>query len=420
MANRSVANNIQALIRWMTLGTRRGRRLVLPASFAAGLCAAASLAHAVNAVNAPLCEVNGIAVRESARADMPRAARNGVLTCRDVDTGLTVSEQTLKNGVPTGPMRVFSNGVIARERTLDAQGQLDGHDRQYGPSGHLLSDTNYQNGKKSGIALAYHPNGKLERVSFFGPVGELAFATFTTRGELSSLDCGDKPLLTPVVDDARLCGFPSKLSQLYFVSESGMVRARGSYLAGKRLRFETFQDNGMPAQEEETSAAARIERTFGPRGVKRQEVTWALTDKGAARQSEREFSAAGKLLRERRWADGELSSESTYFPDGRLRSEARYMTTGSKRILETREFHENGVLAAEGRYIDTGRYAPMPTGIHRQFDAEGHVRSETRFDTRGRVHRERSWDVAGNLVRDDEVLNDGSRRPAVGATASVP
>jgi hypothetical protein len=35
------------------------------------------------------------------------------------------------------------------------------------------------------------------------------------------------------------------------------------------------------------------------------------------------------------------------------------------------------------------------------------------------VHRERSWDVAGNLVRDDEVLEDGSRRPAVGQTAST-
>jgi antitoxin component YwqK of YwqJK toxin-antitoxin module len=420
VGNRSVATNIRALIGSMTFVTRCAQRFFLLASLAAVLCATGSLARATNAGDVPQCEVNGVAVPAAANADLPRNTVSGVLTCRDADTGLPASEQNLKNGVATGPLRIFRNGVIARERTLNAQGQLDGHDRQYGPTGRLQSDTNYQNGKKSGIALLYHPNGKLERVSFFGPVGELAFATFTTRGELSSLECGDKPLLAPTVDDARLCGFPSKLSQLYFVSESGMVRARGTYLAGKRLRFETFQDNGMPAQEEETSAAARIERTYGPRGVKRQEVTWALTKGGAARQSEREFSSGGKLLRERRWADGQLSSESTYFPDGRLRSEARYMTTGSKRILETREFHENGVLAAEGRYIDTGRYAPMPTGIHRQFDVDGHVRSETRFDARGRVHRERSWDVAGNLVRDDEVLEDGSRRPAVGATASVP
>lgn len=414
MVNRSVAAHIRTLIRRVAFGARcAGKSVLSQAPVVAGLCLAASMAHAVGV---PRCELNGIAVAGQTIAP----TYTGVFTCRDVSTGMTLSEQTLKNGLPDGSLRTFKNGVIASDRSLNAQGQLDGHVREYGPNGKLLSDVNYQNGKKSGLALQYYPNGRLERASFFGPVGERAFATFTTRGELSSLDCGDKPLLEPVVDDARLCGFPSKISQLYFVSEGGMVRARGTYLAGKRLRFETFQDNGMPAQVEESTATERVERTFGPHGAKRQEVTWALTGKSAARQSEREFTADGKLLRERRWVDGELSSESTYFPDGHLRSEARYMSKGSKRVLQTREFHDNGVLAAEGRYLDTGRYAPMPTGIHRQFDAEGHLRAETRFDARGRVQRERTWDVAGNLLRDDEVLEDGSRRPALSPTASVP
>ena len=366
------------------------------------------------------CDVNGVSVNPQNGMALPPAARTGVLRCLDPETSMPVREQAVKNGALTGPVRYFRDGVLVREQMTDQQGNLQGPSREFGPKGQVLSDISYDNGLKSGLARSFYPNGKLDRATFYGPEGELAFAEFTTRGELSSLHCGDKPLLAPAVDDARLCGFPSRMSQLFFMSESGMVRARGRYLAGKRLRFETFQENGMPAQLEETTGTTRVERTFGADGAKRREVTWSIANGVPTREMEQEFTASGALTRERRWTLGELSSESTYFPDGRPRSKARYTLVGASRVLETREFHDNGVLSAEGRYIDTGRYAPTPTGIHRKFDLKGQIKSETRFDARGRMQRERTWDVAGNLVRDDEVLEDGSRRTAMGATASAP
>lgn len=290
---------------------------------------------------------------------------------------------------------------------------------------------------KNGLGRTLHPNGQLERAAFHAAGHTIAFAEFTTRGELSRLQCGDRPVLAPLVDDARLCGFPARVSQLSFLSENGTIHARGTYQGGKRIAFETYQNNGLTLLQEQVLPGGRIERTYGIDGTLRREVTWAVdaaarTTATATRQTEREFNAQGVLSRERQWQAGVLASEATYFPDGHPRSKARYMMVGSRRLLETREFHENGSLAAEGHYRDTGRYAPIPTGIHRQLDAQGRLRAEAQFDDRGRLRHERTWDVAGKPLRDDEVAEDGSRRPitrettgmtaegTTGVTASVP
>lgn len=355
---------------------------------------------------APSCDINGVVVNPADKS--ATQGRSGVLRCHD--GGQLVTEQDIQNGRFAGAVRYFSNGRLAREQFVNDKGNLQGRSREFGPDGQLLREGTYENGALVGLVRSFHPDGRLQRASFYTAEGEVAYAEFTHHGDLRSLRCGERPLLSPAVDDARLCGFPSRPSQVAFVAETGVLRARATFVAGRRVRYETFQDSGLPATQEELLATGRIERIFGADGTRRREVLWTLNDGLSQREREQEFSSAGTLTRERRWSQGELLSEQTFYLNGQPRSKARYTSTGSARTLETQDYYDNGVLSAEGSYIDTGRYAPTPIGTHRQFDPLGHMKTESVYDGRGRLMRERSWDPSGNVLRDDEVLQDAARK----------
>jgi len=357
-----------------------------------------------------VCEVGGATVNPADRATLQ--GRSGVMRCTATGGGPVLREQDLQNGRFTGAVRYFSNGHLSREQFLNDRGNLQGRSREYAPGGQLLRESSYDNGALVGLVRSYHLDGRPQRVSFYGPQGEAAYAEFTRNGDLRSLRCGDRPLLSPAVDDARLCGFASRPSQVSFVAENGALRARATFVNGRRMRYETFQDSGLPATQEEILPSGRVERIFGADGVRRREVLWSLSDAHGQGQREREqeFSSAGTLTRERRWSQGQLSSEQTFHVNGQPRSKARYTITAGTRTLETQDFFETGVMSAEGSYVDTGRYAPTPVGAHRQFDAQGRLRSETVYDMRGRLLRDRVLDTVGNVLRDDELLEDGARR----------
>ncbi|MCS4511396.1 toxin-antitoxin system YwqK family antitoxin [Xylophilus ampelinus] len=354
------------------------------------------------------CDLNGEFVSPIGGSSLQ--GRTGTIRCRERGTGMPTREQEVQDGKFIGQVRYFSENRLSREHVLNERGNIHGRAREFAPSGQVLRDTVYDDGRQVGMARNFYANGLLQRASFSNAKGEIASAEFNAHGELRRLQCADRPVLAPVVDDARLCGFAGKPSQIAFYSETGVLHARGTYAAGKRVRYETLQENGHVSQQEELSATGRIERSFDTAGTKRREVIWSMAGGKAVREREQEFSHTGVLLRERRWTQGELSGESTFFPNGQRRSVAQYDVAGTARVLDTREFYDNGTLAAESRYIDTGRYAPIPTGIHRRFDTQGRLRSESVYDARGRLSRARTYDEAGRLVRDDEVEEDGSRR----------
>ena len=345
------------------------------------------------------CEIGGVRVDVNAAGTLQ--GRSGLLRCRDHNNNDVVREQELQNGRFVGAVRYYSRGRLSREQTLNERGNLTGRSREFGPLGQLLREGTYDNGALVGLARSFHPDGRLQRASFYTAEGEVAYAEFTRRGELRSLRCADRPLLVPAVDDASLCGFKARPSQVAFLAENGTLRARATFVAGRRARYETFQDNGLPATEEELVPAGRIERIFGADGVRRREVFWTLNDGQGVREREQEFASSGTLTRERRWSEGQLVSEQTFYLSGQPRSKARYIGTGNGRRLETQDYYDNGILAAEGSYIDTGRYAPTPVGTHRQFDPLGRIKSESVYDNRGR------------LLREDELNDDPGRRPAV-------
>lgn len=375
-----------------------------PARHLLGCCVAALACSGVQA--AQDCTLHGASVNPSSSRGLQ--GRTGILRC--TENGELVLEQEVLNGKPLGPVRTFQDGQLLREASVNTRGNLQGRVRDFAPDGQVLREAVYDNGAIVGLARRFHPNGKLQRASAYGPDGaELASVELTPRGQLSALRCGDKPMLTAILDDARACGFSGGPSQVDFFSETGTLRTRARFMAGKRVGLDTF-DNGKITQQEETTATSRIERTFAADGVRRRELHWTLSGNTAVRDRELEFSPKGALVRERRWKASELASEMVYYLNGQLRRKAEYTDLGVvPRVLMVSEYYDTGVLASDGAFANTSRYALTPVGTHRQFDLRGKLKSESVYDDKGRSIRERSFNDAGQPV-DDESPEEGARK----------
>ena len=377
-----------------------------PAVLAAALLALAPIA--AQAVQD--CELDGKAVNPA--NGQTTAGKTGLMRCKERDTGELIREQQLRNGVFIGLVRSYENGKLVKEHSVDESGNMEGLAREFSPvTGRVLREAVYDDGHETGLTRSYHPNGQLRRAAFFAEPGERAYAEFSERGQLSGLRCGDRPLLAPAVDDARLCGFVgSTPSQVELFDARGMRRARLAYLAGKRVRSEELYDNGRPSLEDEIVGNQRIERRWSSEGVKRREIAYLLLERGAVKQREQEFSEKGTLVRDQRWgAAGERLSDESYYLNGQPRSKAVY-SEGEARTVEITEFHDNGQRAAVGRFAVVNRFQQIPIGLHQRFSDSGVLRAESTFDNTGRILRERSWDIKGRLEQDDEVSQDGSRR----------
>lgn len=357
------------------------------------------------------CAIDGLAVNPA--NGNTTAGRTGLMSCRDRDTGQMLREQQIQDGVFMGAVRYFDKGRLAKEQTVNARGNLEGRAREFGPNGVVLRDATYEDGAEVGLVRNFYPDGKLRRVTFYGDSRrEGASAEFTPRGQLSALRCGEKAVLAPVADDAVLCGFDNKPSQVELFDDKGVLRQRLSYLVGKRLRSEDLYDNGKPAAQVKVLGAQRIERRFSSEGVKRREVVSLIGDRGAVKQREQEFSERGSLMHDQRWnANGDPLSDETYYLNGQPRSKASYGVGGNPLLIEVTEYYDNGQRAAIGRYLAADRYRQqMPVGTHQRFSDKGLLIAESTYDDKGRVTRERRWDADGKLERDDEVFEDGSRK----------
>jgi antitoxin component YwqK of YwqJK toxin-antitoxin module len=385
---------------------RLAARLALATSLAL-LFAGATAARA-----AQDCELNGQPVNPANGGETAR--KTGVLRCKDRGSGQLLREEQIQNGVFMGLVRVYENGRLAKEHTLNAKGNMHGLAREFAPGGQVLREATYDDGQERGLVRSFYPGGKLRRASFYPDQGgDRASAEFTERGQLSALRCGNAPMLAPAADDARLCGFGGAPSQVELFDARGTLRSRQSYLAGKRVRTQDFYDNGKPSQLDEINGNQRTERQFSSEGVKRRETVSLLgAARSAIRLRDQEFSERGTLVRDQRWnSAGEPIGDDSYYLNGQPHTKSAYSGTGSARTVLVTEFHDNGQRAALGRYLVGGRGArQLPQGTHQRFDEKGTLVAESSFDARGRVTRERSWDENGELVRDDEVFEDGSRK----------
>ena len=379
--------------------------LLLPLMvFAAGL-SASFFARAVQD-----CEVDGVAVNPANSSTT--SGKSGLMRCRDRDSGELQREQELRGGRFTGAVRYYSDGRVAKDYSVNARGNMDGRSREFYPGGQVLREAVYEDGREIGLTRSFHANGRIRRSAFHAdPGGERAAVEFTDSGQLAALRCGDRPLLAPVVDDARLCGFDGAASQVELFDGKGGLRSRLSFVDGKRVRSERLYDNGRPESQDETVDGLRTERRFSSEGVKRYELV-SLAGERSFKQREREYSEKGTLLREQRWSlAGQALSDDGNYLNGQPRSRTQYSGEGAARTADVTEFRDNGQLAAQGRFsAPAPRGRLLPIGAHQRFDERGRLTAESVYDDKGRLVRERAWSDSGQQSRDDEVFEDGSRK----------
>ncbi|MET0311904.1 MAG: hypothetical protein ABW051_07620, partial [Burkholderiaceae bacterium] len=355
------------------------------------------------------CTLNGEHVSPS--NGNTTAGKTGLMRCVDRDTKQLEREQELKDGKFMGLVRYFREGKLAREHSVNEKGNRHGRAREFAANGQATRDEVYENGSTVGLARTFHESGQPQRATFYGTDGrEQASVEFTERGQLSSLRCGDKPLLAPAADDAKLCGFGSASAPVEFFSSRGQLRSRVVHLNGKRLKAESFFDNGKPSQVDETVGTQHTSVRYTPEGLKRVEIVSAVTDTRTMRELQRDYSERGTLAREQRWSRGELAGDDTFYLNGQPKSRTTYAREGDRIVSEVRQFHDSGKLASEGRYAQSGRYRELALGTHKYYAEDGRLAGESVYDDKGRLSRQRAWDEAGKLVRDEEVFEDGSRK----------
>ncbi|MGA0570424.1 toxin-antitoxin system YwqK family antitoxin [Variovorax sp. VNK109] len=379
-------------------------RLLSAIAIAACALIASAPAHAVQD-----CEINGESVNPN-NGNTTRG-KTGLMRCKDRDTGVIQREQELRDGKDIGIVRFYKDGKLAKEHSVNEKGNMEGRAREFAANGQVVFDATYVNSNRVGIARGFHENGQPRRVTFYSDKSdEQAYAEFTDRGELSSLRCGDKPLLAPHVDDAKLCGFSGQPSQVELFSGKGQIRSRLRYLDGKRVRLEQLNDAGKPTLIDEVVGSTRTERRFDTDGALRREIRLQAAERGFTRESEKEFSEKGTLVREQRFAQGQLASDARFYLNGQPRSRIDYTRDGvSVRTVNT-DYYDTGKLASEGAYVSVRGRGEQPVGSHKRFDDQGRLAAESIYDDKGKLSRERVWDEAGKIVRDDEVFEDGSRK----------
>jgi antitoxin component YwqK of YwqJK toxin-antitoxin module len=359
------------------------------------------------------CELNGRSVNPASGSST--AGKTGLLRCKDHATGELQREEQIQNGVSMGLVRIYEKGKLAKEQSLNAKGNLHGRAREFSPTGRVLRDATYDDGQERGLVRNFYPDGKLRRAIFYPDTGsgsERASVEFTENGQLSALRCADAPALAPVADDAKLCGFTGTgPSQVDLFDARGSLRSRLSFVSGKRVRSQSFYDNGKTASLDETVGNQRTEQNYSSEGVKRRETVYLLVERTSVRIREQAFSEKGTLVRDQRWnSAGEPIVDDGYYLNGQPRSKSAYSGSGDARAVEITEFYDSGQRAAQGRYEIAGRNRQIPVGTHQRFSEKGTLLAESSFDAKGRVTRERTWDENGELQRDDEVFEDGSRK----------
>lgn len=371
----------------------------------AGALWLAGAAHAVQD-----CDLDGQSVNPA--NGNTTAGKSGLMRCKDRDTGVIVREQQLQNGRFMGLVRFYEKGKLIKEHSVNERGNMEGRAREFSPTGQVLREAVYDDGRETGLVRNFYPGGALRRAAYYAePGGERATVEFTPSGRLASLRCGDKPMLAPAADDARLCGFTDSPSQVQLYDSKGTLRSKLSFVAGKRVRSEDLYDNGKPATQDEIVGSQRIERSFSSEGIKRREVVSTLTERGAIRQRVQEFSERGTLVRDQRWnAAGDALSDDSYYLNGQPRTKAIYSEGEAPRTVEINEFHDNGQPASSGRFLVVDRFRRTAVGVHRRFNDKGARMAESVYDDKGRITRERTWDETGQPQRDDEVFADGSRK----------
>ncbi len=363
------------------------------------------------------CEFNGKAVNPNNGSETK--GLNGMLRCKDRDSGEMEREYELRNGDTVGLSRYYRKGQLYKEFTMTANGPHEGLEREWAPNGKLVLEFTNVNGNARGLRRAWYDDGTPRRVEWVAEnEREGASVQFTPSKQLAALRCGPKPLLAPQVDDAALCGFGGKPSTVSTYSTDGVVRSTQTLLAGVVQKATNFYSNGKPQDEETRQGTNRLERFFADDGSKRREKLWTEAEKPTALLRESEYHASGTLVRERLYTlvdvggrkRSRLASEARFYLNGQPQDKDVYSWEGNTEMRDSQRFSDKGTLRAQGRSALDNRSGERAVGVHQYFFDNGKLEQEDHYDDKGHIKRQRVWDEAGKLVSDDELFEDGSRK----------
>jgi len=337
---------------------------------------------------------------------------------QDRDSGQTEREYALRNGESMGLTRYFRDGKLRREFTITASGPHEGLERAWAANGQLVLEFTNVNGDPRGLRRQWHDNGKLRKVEWVADVAhDGAQVEYHPHGQLAGLRCGAKPLLAPHVDDATLCGFsaPSTVNPYFY---QGALRSTSVLVAGVEHKSTSFFANGKPETVEELTGNTQHETFYAEDGSKRREKWWDVSIRPALLLREAEFHASGTLVRERQYMVAEstgrkrsrLALESSYYLNGQAQRKDVYTADGNTELRDTQYFSDQGKLTRKGRHTLEGRYGERAVGVHQHFFANGQLGQEDTYDAKGHGARQQVWSESGNLLSDDALLEDGSRK----------
>jgi antitoxin component YwqK of YwqJK toxin-antitoxin module len=204
-------------------------------------------------------------------------------------------------------------------------------------------------------------------------------------------------------DDRLLCGF-NGLSKLDLFTGERKV-GRIELLNGKRQLSETLWEDGKVRILSLVQEGRYIEKSYQSSGALAKEVEFGLYGSVRRKEVERIFHESGTKTAEKRWVQGQLILDRSWYLNGQAKTQDEFSGERQK----SQRFHDNGVLAYEGNSIRE-RNSLRRIGVHRHLNEKGNLTLELTYDERGKISRERRLDETGQVLNDDAVFEDGSRR----------
>jgi len=333
--------------------------------------------------------------------------KSGLVRCVDRQSRELLREFTLQEGNTVGLQRHYRKGRLTSEATVNDRRAREGRAREWNDQGVLVKDGQFADGRAIGVHRKWHDDGTLASLEYFSGDkqargGAQARMEFNRAGQLTSLRCDTQPRLER---DAGPCGHQGpNTTELH--GPGGALAERVSYEGGRLKRHESFWESGKPRSSAALVGNGQTQQREHSRDG---QLTIERVVEGGRPVSEKHYGERETLVVERRFVEGRLQSETQWYLNGQKK---RVLTPEDAKTHFEQRFHDNGKLAFEGRFRleSTGCTACRPLDVHRSFDAQGQLRRETHHDDKGRPRRDRAWNEAGQLLRDDELFEDGSRK----------
>lgn len=365
------------------------------------------------------CKFQGKAIEDPDRVEYEK--KSGIVLCKDETTGIVRTERRYDKGRltyqklshPNGKMEseieYYPNGEAKYEKRGEPDGSYDwlvnneegsqhGVRRSFHANGKVASESTYDDGTITGKSTDYYESGRVKAVRLYerggAPVVEIAYRE---NGQVIDVKCAAKSMIP---EDLEPCGFGGKPGVIKREVMGGGESVH-TYVNGKEVAAETT-GTGQGGSSDSSKDGIRTMRDAYPNGKTKREI---VRDANTGVVSDKQYAESGQILLDQKGRiDGSMLEETQWYMNGQIKRTARFAANQSK-VVE--EFDDKGNLIQSGTYDQRDR----PLGTHRLYE-NGKLAVEVIFE-KFRVTRRKEFDASGKLAADEEILEDGSRRPAL-------